>query len=109
MSTKQKELKNAIQNGMLAWESWNWFHTNSWTNNGWVAAVEGVTDPAERSAIRRNVIDDDWHRENNQRSQQKGQRTRRYKRTAKAFCKKHGVKEIPKSKQARSNTETCSM
>eukprot|EP00957_Ditylum_brightwellii_P069398 5268316-Ditylum_brightwellii.AAC.1 len=57
MLNKQEGLKNVLQDCMLAWGSWNWFCANSWRNNEWVAAVEGVTDPAEMSASRRNLID----------------------------------------------------
>ena len=107
MLQKEKELKNCLQDCMLAWGSWNWFCKNSCRNREWISAVEGITDSAERSTIRRNLIDCNWSRENNQRTQQSRQRTRRHKRTAKACCKRHGVEENSKSKHARLNTKTC--
>eukprot|EP00957_Ditylum_brightwellii_P065954 5001661-Ditylum_brightwellii.AAC.1 len=64
MLNKQKELKNVLQDYMLVWRSWNWFCANSWRNNEWTAAVEGVTDPVEMSTKKKNSIDNDWCREN---------------------------------------------
>ena len=108
MLTKQKELMTALQDCMLAWGSWNWFCKNSCRNREWISAVEGITDSAERSTIRRNLIDCNWSRENNQIIQQSRQRTRKHKHTAKVCHKRHGVEEISKSKFARLSTKICS-
>ena len=108
MLQKEKELENYLQDCMLVWGSCSCFCKNSCRNREWISAVEGITDSAERSTIRRNLIDCNWSRENNQRTQQSRQRTRRHKRTAKACRnKQHGVEENSKSKHARLNTKTC--
>ena len=41
-------------------------------NREWISAVEGITDSAERSTIRRNLIDCNWSRENNQKHNKAG-------------------------------------
>ena len=92
---------------MLAWGSWNWLCKNSSRNREWISEAEGITDSAERSTIRMNLIDCNWSRENIQRTQQSRQRTRRHKHTAKACRKRQDVEENSKSKHARLNTKTC--